>query len=802
MSLAQDLRYGWRGLRRQPSFVATTVLTLAVGLGLVTVAFTVFNAYVLRPFAVRDPSSLHQVVWLTPDSGGGQFRWREYEEIAARLDIFESVVAEHTRFVSSQGRPLGAAIVSDNYFTALGPPVALGRALGAMDARGGSDAVVLSHYAWGRLFDSDPGVIGREVELNSRRFTVVGVAAPQFTGLGDAPRDLWMLLSTYGPLAAPDLVGDAQPREFAIIGRLRAGVSAARAEAVLTPLMPRGGGSDNVRAELRLHSSPNPLSLELLAVLSPVFAAFGLVLVTACANVSNVMLVRAIVRHREIAVRLSIGASRSRVVVQLLGEGMLIAIVAGGAGLLLASWILDAGMILFFGTLPPSVAALLRVEPLALDHRVFLFALAATAATTLLFALVPALQASRLTLTDALRGQGGTYRSSSLRNALVIGQVAMSLVLVITAVTLARNGSAIGSLALGYESDGVISINVRDESEGLVPRLAARLATDPRVAEFAVTGGNPLFVRTRSVAATPTGAAATAIATRYTFVSPEYFPLLRIPIARGRAFLPQEAQSSAPVAIVSNATAQAFWPDEDAIGKTITIVPSNGRPVDDLPEFARVTVIGTVRDVVSGLVVDGTDDGHIYLPTHAGDTRAVALLMRGRSPGDVTPETLHDIMRPLNVDPQVFEALPLDELRQLQTYPFVAASWIGSFLGVVALVLSVSGLYGVLTFTISQRTREIGIRMALGASAGAVVRLVLRQSTRLAGIGALVGLIVAFGALKTLSAFIRFERVSLLDLAAFSAALALVMAATAAAAYAPARRATRIDPAETLRADA
>jgi ABC-type antimicrobial peptide transport system permease subunit len=159
-------------------------------------------------------------------------------------------------------------------------------------------------------------------------------------------------------------------------------------------------------------------------------------------------------------------------------------------------------------------------------------------------------------------------------------------------------------------------------------------------------------------------------------------------------------------------------------------------------------------------------------------------------------------MRPLNVDPQVFEALPLDELRQLQTYPFVAASWIGSFLGVVALVLSVSGLYGVLTFTISQRTREIGIRMALGASAGAVVRLVLRQSTRLAGIGALVGLIVAFGALKTLSAFIRFERVSLLDLAAFSAALALVMAATAAAAYAPARRATRIDPAETLRADA
>jgi predicted permease len=563
------------------------------------------------------------------------------------------------------------------------------------------------------------------------------------------------------------------------------------------------GIDETVRAEVRRHSSPNPLSLELLAVLLPVFAAFGLVLITACANVSNVMLARAIARHREIAVRLSIGASRVRVVRQLLTEGLLIAVLAGVAGLLLASWVLRGGTVLFFSTMPPSVAELIRVESLALDHRVFFFALAATAATTLLFALVPALQASRLTLTDALRGQDGSaHRSSTLRSALVIGQVAVSLVLVITALTLARNGSAVGSLALGFESEGAISINVRDESEGLVPRLAATFSTDPRVAETAVTGGNPLFVRTRSVAAAPTDRAAAAVATRYTFVSPEYFSLLRIPVAQGRAFLPQEAQSSAPVAIVSRATAQAFWPGEDPIGKTITIEPSNGRPVDELPEFAQVTVIGTVHDVVSGLVVDGTDDGHIYLPTHAGDSHAVALLMRGRSRSDVTPETLVDIMRPLNVDPQVFEALPLDELGQLQTYPFVAASWVGSFLGVVALVLSVSGLYGVLTFTLSHRTREIGIRMALGATAGAVVRLVLRQSARLAGIGAMAGLIVAFGALKTLSAFVRFERVSLLDAAAFSAAAALVLAATAAAAYAPARRATRIDPAATLRSDA
>jgi predicted permease len=802
MSFAQDLRYAARGLRRQPSFVATTVLTLAVGLGLATVAFTVFNAYVLRPFAVRDPAGLHQIVWRTPDDGGQQFRWRDYQEIRTRGDLFDAVVAEHTRFVSAEGRPLGAALVSDNYFTALGPPVALGRTLGPADARDGHDAVVLSHQAWSRLLGSDPDIVGRAIELNGRPFTVVGVTAAPFTGIGDAPRDVWMLLSAYAPLGAPDLIGAAQPREFSLVGRLRDGVTAARAEAALTPMMSSMLGLDRqVRAEVRLHSSPNPLTLELLAILSPVVAAFALVLVTACANVSNVMLARAIQRHREIAVRLSIGASRARIVRQLLTEGLLVALLAGLGGLLLASWILGVATVVFFSTLPPSVAALLRIEPLALDQRVFLFALAATGVTTLLFALVPALQASRLTLTDALRGQDGGARGSMLRSALVIGQVAVSLVLVVTAVTLARNGSAVGSLALGYDTNDVISINVRDDSEGLVSRLAAVLAADPRVAELAVTGGNPLFVRVRAVAAAPADSASTAIPTRYTFVSPEYFSLLRIAIDQGRGFLPYEAQSSAPVAIVSRATAQTLWPGDDPIGKGIRLERANGRPVDDLPEFARLTVVGTVRDVVSGLVVDGLDDGHIYLPTHVGDARATALLMRGRAPSDVTPETLQDIMRPLDIDPQVFEALPLDEMRQLQTYPFVAASWVGSFLGFVALVLSVSGLYGVLTFTISQRTREIGIRMALGATAGAIVRLVLRQSARLAGVGAIAGLFVAFGALRTLSAFIRFERLSLLDAAAFVAAATLVLVATAAAAYAPARRATRIDPAETLRAD-
>jgi predicted permease len=802
--LAQDLRYGLRGLLRSPSFVATTVLTLAVGLGLVTVAFTVVNAYVLRPYAVRDPSRLHQVAWRSPEAGGQSFQWRDYEALRDRRDLFDAVIAEYTRFVSSDGRPLAAALVSDNYFDALGPAIPLGRPLVGADIRGASGgAVVLSHQAWSRLFARDPAVVGREIDLNGRAFVIVGVVAPEFTGLGDMPRDLWVSLTSYAALADPALVGPGGARRIQITARLRQGVSAEAAQSALTPFMAGiVAGTDNVRAEVRPQPSPNRLSLELVALLAPVFAAFGLVLVTACANVSNVLLARALARHREIAVRLSLGASRGRVIRQLLTEGLLLSVLSGIAGLVLASWLLHGATVLFFSTLPPSVAAILRLAPMGIDHRVFLFAQSVAAAATLLFALLPAVRASRLTVIGALRGHGGgPTHASRLRGALVTGQVAVSLVLVIVAVTLARNGAAIGAIDLGYETRGVISVNVRGDDNGLVRPLAAVLASDPRVAEMAVTGGNPLFERSRAVAAAP-AQSGPAVAMRYTFVSPEYFPILRIPIERGRGFRLDEARAGAPVGIVSAATANALWPGEDPIGKTVRIERPEGRPVDELQGYSMVTIVGTVRDVVSGLLVDGLDSGHIYLPTSATDTHAVALLIRGRSDRDVAPAALQQLFRQVGTDPEAFEALPLDEMRALQMYPLLAASWIGALLSAVALVLSVSGLYGVMTFTLGQRTKEIGIRMALGATAGAVVRLVMRQSLRLAGVGAIIGLVTTVGVMMALGAVIRLRTVSFLDIVAFGGGLALVMAAAALAAYHPARRATRVDPSQTLRADA
>ncbi len=660
--------------------------------------------------------------------------------------------------------------------------------------------VVLAHQTWLQMFGGNSSALGHTIELSGRRCTVVGVLMPTFTGLGGLPRDVFVPVAPGWTTPARATASETRETEFFV--RLQPGVSAAAAGSALMPLMNRiVQAREALRVEIRPSASPNPLSVEMLAAVAPVLAAFALVLVTACANVSNVMLARGIARQREIAVRLSIGASRGRIVRQLLTEGLLISLLAGLAGLGLAAWGLRAATAALFGTLPPSVVAILRLMPMPIDWRVFTFAFASSAAATVVFAMLPALQASRLSLTGAMRSDGGTsVRGSGLRNALVTAQVGVAVVLVIVAATLARNGAAIGAIDLGFETDGVLSVNVRGDQDDLARPLSKVLAADPRVADIAVTSGNPLFNQVRIVTASP-AEYAQSTRTRATFVSPRFFPLLRIPIVRGRGFRGDEAQSSARVTIISEGMAAALWPGENPIGKTIVLGKAEGASDAALPEYPSVTVVGTVHDIVGGLVVMGRDTSHIYLPMAHDNAHATAILVRGRAPRDLRPEAIQEIFRRVVPDPQVFEALPLNEVRDLQTYPLLAASWIGALLGAVALILSITGLYGVLTYTLSQRKKEIGIRMALGATARAVVALVLGQSMRLTAIGAAIGVIVTLGVMRTLAAVIRLRAISLVDIGPFAAGVVMIAAAAALAAYQPARRAATVDPAEMLRTD-
>jgi predicted permease len=816
--IGQDLRYAWRGLMSSRAFVATTVLTLAVALSLTTVVFTIFNAYVLRPFAVRDPYSLYEIRWQSTETGGRAFAWRDYPELRARDDVFDDVLAERRQALSSDGRTLSAAFVSGNYFEMLGARVLLGRALGSFDARtpAGEPVVVLSHQAWTRLFDRDPTVVGRWIELNDQPFEIVGVLRPEFSGLDEVPLDLWLPLTRHDELVTPRLFDADHPRQIWFTGRLRSGVSRERAASALSALMKRlVDKGDAVRAELRLQATPATISLEMLAVLSPVFAAFGLVLVTACANVSNMMLARGNARHREIGVRLSLGASRNRVVRQLLTEGLLISVLACFAALALAGVALRAGLAVLLGTLPSSIAAAIRVVPLVFDHRVFLFSLAVAAATTIMFALLPALQATRLSLTHALRGEAGTIVGTSrLRNVLVVGQVAVSVILLVVAITLARNGVAVATVDLGFETAGIVSVNQRGPGGSRVPRAATVLEADARVGQVAVTSRNPLFGEQAQMPVEPAGSRS-VIPTSYMFVSPEFFSLLPVPIVRGRNFQPEEARAEAPVAIISASGARALWGGADPLGKTVRARIEDpqagvdeirklnriGEVAEDLPGI-DVTIVGVAKDVVNGFVYQGRGVPHLYLPTTSQGEHAGAIVVRGRAGTNLRLDTLRTVLQRADSNPLAFEILPLDDVLALQTYPMRAASWIGLLLGAVALALSVSGLYGVLTYTWSQRTREIGVRMALGATATAVVRLVISQSTWLAGLGAAVGLAFAFSVMKALSVVVRLENVSVLDVVAFTAALTIAMAAAALAGYVPARRAARTDPSQTLRADA
>jgi predicted permease len=833
--LTRDLFYAARGLWRDRTFTLTTVSTLTVAIALVAVVFTVFNAYVLRPYAVRDPYSLYELRWHTRPAGGSgtrwtqsgrTFRWSDYLELQRQGDLFDAVIAERNRSVTSDGHSYLAAFVSGNYFETLGGRVQLGRPLATFDAQtpGAGAVIVLGDQAWTRYFDRDPAVIGTSMRLNDQLLTIVGVMAEAFVGLNDTPPDLWVPVTMHGAVIKQDLFGVQQPRELALIARLRKDRTPDQAAAALSPVMAAVTGRPApVTAELLPQATPAPLTLELIAALSPVFAAFAVVLLAACANVSNVMLARATARRTEIAMRLSLGASRGRVVAQLLTEGLLIAVMAGVVALGLASLVIRTGLQVLFLTLPPSAAAVTRVVPLDFDYRVFAFTLVTSGLTTIMFALVPALQATRGTLTGALRGETAGLRASTLRNVLVVGQVTASLVLIVLATTLVRNALALKNTDVGFDPSALFSIRQRATGAQLITKAHDALAGDGRFSGIALTSRNPLFgelprtfIRTTPVSAPPSSAGPDrrrdGVATTYMHVSPEYFAALGVTIVQGRGFDAGEARAESHVAVVSASAAQALWPGGHALGQTFRMWLPPEPPADavtradlfwtkDVEEKSfDVVVIGVADDIANEMVYQGRRVPHLYMPTARAGSQARALIVRGRSAADVR-EAVQAVLRDVDSNPLAFEALPLEEAIALQMYPLTVASWIGMLLSAVALALSVSGLYGMMTYGISHRMKEIGIRMALGASSRSIVRLVLSQSGRLVAIGVAIGGTLSLSALALLRATIDLKNVSILDPGAFMAATAILLLAGAAAAYMPSRRATRVEPWRVLRGE-
>lgn len=784
-STLRDIKYALRGFRRSPLFVLTVVGTISLGLGLNTALFTLFDNFVLRPLPVRDPYSLYEFNWNDRAGHERAFSWREFENFSKNNPAFSEVIAMRGSYARSDGRPLLGILVTGNYFRMLGGVAALGRTLIPEDASapGREPVIVLSYAAWQNKFGADPNIIGKKLALHGYPMEVIGVSREEFRGLDPAPLDYWAPITM-----APQLENGGNrfvESGLRIAGRLKPRVSVSQAEVALTGFA-KHVTQDRAESEraagvvLESRATAMRLSLKTIGLFSPLGVAVGLVLLLACANVANMMLARAMARQREIGIRLSLGAARGRLIRQLLTESLLLAIPASLAGFLVARTAVEAGLRIMYATLPPDMAQVMPPISLPPDLRIFAFMLAVAFASALLFGLAPAIQSTRADVMLAARGEfTSDVRPMRLRNTLVIVQITVCALLLICSGVLIRGESAMRSFDVGYKTHGMIGIVPPEKARTVILQ---RLRSDSAVQAIAEAESIPL---NGTLPAVSISAGPKASDGWYNQVSPEFFSLLGIPIIEGRNFTPDEAESGAPVVVISQLTAARLWPKGDALGREIFIRHN--------AQYSSARVVGVTRNIISCSIPYGPDPPLVYFPATTGK-----LLIRVNGNVEAARLRLDKELSTLAGE-DIRDIHTMDQSFALSVYLFRIGSWLGSLLGGLALLLTLSGIYGVLSYLVSQRTKEIGIRMALGARIGAVTRLVMMQSMRLAVVGIGLGTALALGVSRFLASHLVF--VNTFDLWAYAAGVFLVVAAALGAAYFPSRRAARIDPVTTLRYD-
>ena len=526
-TIGQDILYALRGFRRSPTFGLTVVSTIALGLGLNTTLFTILNAYFFRTVSVHAPHSLYEFLWTDRAGGRHRFTWPEYREFLKENAAFSDALAYRSVFTRVDGRNILGHLVSGDYFRMLGVGAALGRTLLPADssAPGRESVIVLGYSTWHGQFASDPSIVGKKVWLRGYPFEVVGVARPGFTGLGDTPIDFWPPLTMNARFYdGPDLFGPEHPRMLFIVGRLKPGFSVREAQTALTAwalrfTADRPDAEKAVGAIFWSRATSLVLNPRAALMLSPILAAFALVLLIACANVANMMLARAMSRQREIGIRLALGAARSRLVRQLFTESILLALPAAAAGFLVSQATIGLGVRVMFATLPAEFAQLIRVAPLPPDVRVFCFMLAAAIASALLFGLAPAIQATRTNVMQAARGDfTSEFRPARLRNSLVVGQITVCVLLLITASILLRGANRIQSLDIGLRTRDVVEIAIQEKAR---TRVIDRLSSDPAVRILAAAENAPMNGAFPEISVEPADSSV-ILRTAYNRVSAEY----------------------------------------------------------------------------------------------------------------------------------------------------------------------------------------------------------------------------------------------------------------------------------------
>jgi len=854
--LLQDLRFGVRMLGKNPGFTFVAVLTLALGIAANTAIFTAFDALVLRPRPVKDPDSLAAIFRITPGERNGRFSYpdyiyyRDHSKSFSELTLFAFGMAVTSsdrpttgstaapRFAAAVGfqlpqllqgsaMPIGCHFVSGNYFQMLRAVPLHGRLILPEDDQPNSPPVVLmSGNFWQRQFHSDPKVVGSVMHLNGIAFTVIGVTPLDYLGTTPAVPELWAPVAAkvhLGGLSSQDLENHLVIAGIPM-GRLKPGISLSDAQAEL------GVFAEQLRAaypETERNASisvvsgrDNLLALdpETWAVVGAAMAAVALLLLIACANVASLLLARAAARRKEIAVRLALGAGRWRLLRQLLTESILLGLLAGALGLPLAGWMLHLLIVEIASALPSFWGTIaLEISP---DLPIFIYTLLVSCAAGIAFGLAPALQASKSDVNSALKEEGSAFGQrlsrSHLRGLLIAGQMAACLVLLISSALLLRGSQRALRIDPGYETRRVAYLEMYNPANlhysqprllQLNRDLIQGIANLPGVKSVAQASRGPIG-GIRWVPVSPVGIAppprgvdgSEPPVAGYSYVTANYFETLGIPIVRGRAFTPREAEGQTPVVVISEATARRFWPGQDPVGKRLKIGSERATmsfPGEEDPFLASSEVVGVAQDVRS-MDLRKIDESYLYLPL--SQTRRWTGTLLARTEGD--PATLLAAMgrevRRVDANLPVIGA-PLYTMISMD--PYFVVSRIGgvlaSIVGALGLLMACMGVYGMVSYSVAQRNREIGIRMALGAERIQVLQLVISEGFRPILFGIAIGIVASGGVSRALSATLF--GLSPLDTVSFAGVSLLLIAIALLATWLPARRATKVDPIVALR---
>ena len=813
-TLAQDLRFSLRMLRKSPVLAATAIIVIALGAGAVSTVFSVANAIVLRPLpGVHRASELVAIERSRPAGGTVSASYAYYEQLAERTRTLSAVAAlgmvQVTVSTGAEGVSSLGNIVSGNFFDVLGVRPALGRFFAGDEVRvpDAYPVVVLSHGFWQRRFAGDSAVVGRSITVNGQPFTVIGVAPPRFAGIYPVLRtDVWaplMMQRTLRP--GGDLLHDPGAGWLTLFGRLAPGAERAAARGELADLTrqyataPQSGEpkgfSEYTSAQLfAVTGLPAQASGAVIGFFGVLLAISGLVLFIASVNVVSMLLARAVARRREIAVRIALGAGRARIVRQLLTESVLLFVLGGALGVVVAVW---GTRLMERIELPVELPMAIDLAP---DARVVAYTLLVSLVTGLAFGLAPALHATRQELTAGLRGDSaGSGRSRSrLRSALIVGQVAMSLVLLSAAGLFVRALERGRDVDPGFDVSNVATaaLDARasgyDEARGreLYRTLAERLAALPGVEAVGYARVLPLSMNTSGTEirvdgyTPPGGQPGGAFPVAMDEVDGGYFAATRLPVVRGRGIQPSDHEGAAHVAVVNESFARRLWPDREPLGQTFRL------------DSTVVTVVGVTRDTRFARL-DEDPEPFMFLPLAQHWRPGVSLLVRTTGdPARMAP-IIHRELRALDAMIPAPTVTTLRQVANVTLLPQRVAVAVTGVLGVLGLLLAAVGLYGVLAFSTAQRSREMGVRLALGAMRGDVVRLVVSQGMRLVAWGMAAGLVLAALATRALTPFLF--GVSPLDPTAFIVSGAILGGAALLASYLPARRAARADPAASLR---